>query len=117
MLLGDKPDIVTARGMEGPAPEAPDSGFQGLHPGVVYSASEPASAGGASQANGHLFLIVQRDSDGAPKIHRCEEARQAQIFLETLISDGISQENIELFQASKLPFDVSFRPVVSFVVP
>ena len=95
---------------DGPAeaPVGPSSDeFKGLQPGV-YRAREEA------EESAPLFLILQRDPDNGRKAYRCEGAHEAQTFLETLIADGVDREDIELFRASRIPFSLSFRPVVDF---
>ena len=113
---GDRRDLVIERRMEPLVAEAAkgpsDHGFEGLHPGAAYG------AGGASQGNGHLFLIIHRDDSGASWRRRCQDTREVQRLLESLLSQGINPEAINLFQAgSKVAFKVSFRPVVNLVVP
>ena len=107
----DRRDLVIERRMEPLVAEAAkgpsDHGFEGLHPGAAYG------SGGAS--DGHLFLIIHRDDNGTSNMHRCQDSQEAQRFLESLLSQGINPEAINLFQASKVAFKVSFRPVVNLV--
>ena len=100
MSFGERQDMSTA-----------EEAAEGLHPGAGNSPRK------ASPGNGHCYLIIQRDGNGAPKLHHCDDAREVQIFLETLLSDGVAREEIELFNASRLPFNVSYRPTVDFEAP
>jgi len=108
----DKRDLLRER--EPLLAEVLEEGFEGLYPGAAYREEEPSMAREAPQEIGHLFLVIQRDGTGLPKIHRCEEAQEAQIFLEGLLSQGVNREDIELFRAARTPFSVSYRPVVNF---
>ncbi|HXG36082.1 MAG TPA: hypothetical protein VNL15_03855 [Dehalococcoidia bacterium] len=81
---------------EGQQPGVPAD--QAIHPGV---------------GNPVTYFIVQRDGDGAPKTHICQNDREAQAYLETLLAEGVAKETIELYRASKARYEVTFKPMVS----
>jgi hypothetical protein len=84
-----------------------DDEFKGLQPGVS-SAQEDA------EERTSLFLIIQRNPDDGRKVHLCDGEREVRTFLEMLIAEGADRENLEVFRGSKIPFSVSFRPVINF---
>jgi hypothetical protein len=90
------------------APDDPhDAALKGLQPGA-YAARV------YYQESGTRFLIVHRTAEDGRKIYRCDETQEARTFLEMLIAGGVDREDIELFRASKVPFTLSYRPVVDF---
>ncbi|MFQ6019475.1 MAG: hypothetical protein ACE5KW_01840 [Dehalococcoidia bacterium] len=112
---GDKQSMVIERSVEQLAVEAPHDAsgdrLEDRRPAAEHGGSEASQGNG--RGNGHVFLIVQRNGNGAPVIHHRENAREAQIFLEALLTDGINREDVEIFHASKVAFNVRFRPVVA----
>jgi len=58
------------------------------------------------------FVLVVRSEDGSTGVRYCEGAEEAQASVEALLDAGCDRACIELFQAYRVPFAVSFRPVV-----
>jgi hypothetical protein len=78
--------------------------------GTQSGRHEPAS--NRVEQRGHQYVLVVRGEGGAPEVRYCEHARDAAASMEALIGDGRDRESIELFRASRVAFDVSYRPVV-----
>lgn len=81
--------------------------YEGIHPG-----GQKATAPSARHGNNVAFFIVQRDGEGAPKTFNCQTEQEAQIFLETLLTQGVSADGIDLYRASRADFNVNFKPIV-----
>ena len=82
--------------------------YEGIHPGGLKTA-----APSARQGNNIAFFIVQRDGEGAPKTFSCQTEQEAQIFLETLLTQGVSSDGIDLYRANRADFNVNFKPIVN----
>ena len=61
-----------------------------------------------------VFMIIFLDERREPKVHRLPDEPQARAFVEALLSKGVEREAIETYQASKIDFDITFKPVVRF---
>lgn len=80
-----------------------------------------ADAGAADDASARdvvtqaKFLVIVHSESGPELVWR-DSAADACESLEALIGEGKERESIELIRATKVPFDVSFRPVVDLEV-
>ena len=61
-----------------------------------------------------LFMIIYLDERRETKIHSLPDESQARAFVETLLTKGVDGEAIETYQASRIEFDITFKPVVRF---
>lgn len=80
---------------------------------VATAVAEPVRKAEQPHSSRHL-LIIQHGSQGPNRIHQCQDVLQAKAMVEALLIQGVKRDSIELFDASKVAFDVSFRPVVDF---
>ena len=94
------------------APEWLRSG-DGSDGGADAGVADDASA---RDAAAHAKFLVIIHGESGPQLVWCESAADACASLETQIGEGKERESIELIRATKLPFDVSFRPVVDLEV-
>src|SRR5581483_2605753 len=72
--------------------------------GTVADAAPPRKAA--------AYFIIHRDEDGQTKTLSCASNEETRIFLEMLVSQGVSQHSIDLYRAEKSEFSVSFKPIV-----
>lgn len=79
------------------------------------SQSKQAPAPAAPTAgNSEAYFILQRTDGGEQKIYLCDGAIEARVFMETLISEGAQREQVHLFRAQSLSYNLRFQPIVSF---
>lgn len=76
------------------------------------AAAAAAQTDGA--ADGRFLLIVQ--GENGPEVVWCEDMADACTSVETMIGEGRDRESIEIVRASRVPFEVSYRPVVDLEV-
>ncbi len=58
------------------------------------------------------YFVVQREGDGSLKISLCLGEQEAEKMVETLLTEGVAVEAIDLYQGSKSQFNVAYKPVV-----
>ncbi len=63
---------------------------------------------------GDTFFVSVTKQDGS-ETHRFEDPVEAQAFVEQLLEDGVSQEEVTAFSGRKLALAVSHRPIVKLV--
>ncbi len=99
------------RNLSAVVPHRPgEHGFSGVPAGATHSAAAVA------QTSRRVYLVIQ--NDGAEhKISSFDGQAAAQSFIEELLAQGVSRETIVTFRGSKLAFEVTLRPVVSFGTP
>jgi hypothetical protein len=66
------------------------------------------------ETRGRTIMLVHHDERDVLKVDSFGSDREAQAFVEELLSRGVDRGSIEAYRASRLDFDVSFRPVVHF---
>ncbi len=71
--------------------------------------SEPAPA--AQPPKGDAFF-VSLTRDGAIETHRFDGPSQAQTFIEQLLEEGVSQEEVNVFTGRQATVKVTHRPIV-----
>ena len=86
---------------------AGEHGFSGLYADAAHGAA------GVAQTSRRIYLVMH-DDNGERKTSQFDGQAEAQSFIEELLAQGVSREAIDTFRGSKLDFDVTFRPVVSF---
>ena len=104
MIFGHKETTEEEAVKNADAPQMADNGQ--TKPG----SSPMVSSTGAAEA----YFILQRTDAGEQKIHLCDGAIEARVFMETLISEGAQREQVHLFRASSLSYNLRFQPIVSF---
>ncbi|HZP26525.1 MAG TPA: hypothetical protein VFB90_05700 [Dehalococcoidia bacterium] len=87
------------------APEINDNGSTKRAPNPVVP---------AAVASNEAYFILQRTDSAEQKIYLCDGAVEARVFMETLIGEGAQREQVHLFRASKLSYNLRFQPIVSF---
>ena len=98
---------LEGKGAKASEPEQTEE-YEGIHPDGSKTA-----APSARQGNNIAFFIVQLDGEGAPKTSNCQTEQEAQIFLETLLTQGVSSDRIDLYRANRADFNVNFKPIVN----
>ncbi|HZP26323.1 MAG TPA: hypothetical protein VFB90_04665 [Dehalococcoidia bacterium] len=98
-----KTDVMDKEEKAEKAVEPNKEGYEGIHPGAQR---------GSARHGDIAFFIVQREGEGAPKTFSCQTEQEAQIFLETLLTQGVAAEAIDLYRANKAAFNVNFKPIV-----
>ncbi len=64
------------------------------------------------ETRGRTIVLVHHEERDVLKVDSFDSDREAEAFVEELLSRGVDRESIEAYRASRLDFDVSFRPVV-----
>lgn len=98
----------------GPAAQAAGTDGDDAHRHGFSSRVETAWRGGPAPDEGlaEQFVLVIRAGDGATEVRYCQGADEARASVEALLDAGHDRGCIDVFQACKVPFAVSFRPVV-----
>ena len=65
------------------------------------------------QPRGVAYFIRHPDENGVTQTLVCESDQEAKVFLEMLLNQGTTQHQIEVFQADKATFGVSYKPEVT----
>lgn len=91
--------------------EAPPIAGSNGYAGQPSEFDSPQDA--AAPAAGDTYFIIQQTPEG-PMIYRSDSGTEARVFLEALIGEGAAQENLLLFHATQVSFEVRFQPIVSF---
>jgi hypothetical protein len=78
---------------------------------AAHSGSKPEASPAAPPPQGDAFFVSVTRQD-TTETHRFESPAEAQTFLEGLLEEGLSQEELTVFSGHKLPFKVRHRPIV-----
>lgn len=89
------------------------SGADEQGPSPSYSDASPERSP-EPETRGRTIMLVHHEEGGVLKVDSFDSDREAQAFVEELLRRGVERESIEAYRASRLDFDVNFRPVVHF---
>jgi len=96
VVAGSFPRSVTGPPQDGASTPVIEAS-EGFYPGISYDEGQAHR-----QDRHHVLFIAHRDRSGEVKLRSFEEAGAAQRFIAGLLTDGVSQDAIDCYQASSL---------------